>query len=122
MIRIQLPYPPSVNSYWRHLGRGKHLISAEGRNYKRRVAELVLVERACRSIQRDPMRGRLVMEVVAYPPDSRRRDIDNLLKATLDALGDAGVYVDDSQIRELLIKWGDKRAGGALDVAISEIA
>ena len=37
-------------------------------------------------------------------PDKRRRDIDNLLKPILDALGQYGVYEDDSQIIDLRIR------------------
>lgn len=41
---------------------------------------------------------RIRMEVVAYPPDKRRRDLDNLGKSLLDSLQHAGLYQDDSQI------------------------
>jgi Holliday junction resolvase RusA-like endonuclease len=41
------------------------------------------------------------MFVDAYPPDRRRRDLDNILKAILDALQHAGCYADDSQIHAL---------------------
>jgi Holliday junction resolvase RusA-like endonuclease len=38
-----------------------------------------------------------------HPPDKRRRDIDNPVKATLDALVHWGVLHDDSCIVELLV-------------------
>ena len=41
---------------------------------------------------------RIRMEVIAYPPDKRRRDLDNLGKSLLDSLQHAGLYQDDSQI------------------------
>lgn len=45
--------------------------------------------------------ARLVM--AAWVPDNRRRDLDNLLKAALDAIVKAGLLVDDSQVVDLRI-------------------
>lgn len=39
-----------------------------------------------------------------FPPDRRRRDLDNCLKSLLDALQHGGAYYDDSQIVDLSIK------------------
>jgi len=39
-----------------------------------------------------------------FPPDRRRRDLDNLQKALLDALAHGGAYHDDSQIARLTIQ------------------
>ncbi|MEY4713325.1 MAG: hypothetical protein RIS88_2775 [Pseudomonadota bacterium] len=36
-------------------------------------------------------------------PDRRRRDLDNTLKATQDAMTHAGIWDDDSQIDDLRI-------------------
>lgn len=38
------------------------------------------------------------------PRDNRRRDLDNILKSTLDGLVDAGVFPDDSQVVQLEAK------------------
>jgi len=46
---------------------------------------------------------RIRMCVEVYPPDKRRRDLDNLMKATADSLQHAQVYPDDSQIDDLRI-------------------
>lgn len=47
---------------------------------------------------------RLAVRIQAYPPRHGRRDLDNLLKALLDAMQDAGIYEDDSQIDYLAIE------------------
>lgn len=46
---------------------------------------------------------RLSLSILAYPPDRRKRDLDNILKSLLDALMHARVYSDDSQIDRLSI-------------------
>jgi crossover junction endodeoxyribonuclease RusA len=47
------------------------------------------------------------MRVLAYPPDHRRRDLDNLAKAILDALQHAGVYGNDCQVKLLTLAMMD---------------
>jgi crossover junction endodeoxyribonuclease RusA len=58
----------------------------------------------------------------ACPPDRRRRDIDNMLKAPLDAMQHAGVIEDDSLIDDLHIIRQEPIKGGRLVVEITEIA
>lgn len=48
--------------------------------------------------------ARLSVTIYAYPPDRRKRDLDNILKCLLDSLEKAQVFVDDSQIDELIIR------------------
>ena len=110
---IVLPWPPSVNNYWRSV-HGRMLISAEGRTYRQAVAEMALTERW-------PKFGpaRVGVEIEAWPPDRRRRDLDNILKAIFDALTHAGVWDDDSQIdRICVVRY--PLIGGMCKVAISE--
>lgn len=101
-MTLDLPYPPSVNRYWRHPSRGplagRHLISAEGRAYREQVALL------CRQRLVQPLDGWVAVEATFTPPDRRGRDVDNLSKALLDALQHAGVMRDDSQVRRLTLE------------------
>jgi crossover junction endodeoxyribonuclease RusA len=48
------------------------------------------------------------VEIILYPPDARRRDIDNYNKALFDALTHAGIWEDDSQVQRMLVEWGRK--------------
>ena len=93
-----LPFPPSVNHYWRHVGH-RTLISRIGRAYRAQVLHDV-EQLGLRAIT-----GPIKLEVIATRPDRRRRDVDNLLKSLLDALDHADVYEDDSQIHDLRIGW-----------------
>jgi Holliday junction resolvase RusA-like endonuclease len=36
MLEVELPFPPSVNHYWR-MWRGRMVISTEGRAYRERI-------------------------------------------------------------------------------------
>ena len=65
--------------------------------------------------------GRLRVEIEVYPPDRRKRDIDNVCIATLDALAKAGVYQDDSQIDVLLITRMGIVSGGCLEVKVQKV-
>ena len=115
MITLTLPFPPSVNGYWRNIN-GRTLISAKGRAYKKAVARLVQWHHVAKNLQ-----GRLTVQVVLHPPDRRKRDIDNSMKALLDSMQAAGVYLDDSQIDRLVIDRGEIKKGGAAIVTIKAI-
>jgi len=114
MIELELPYPPSVNRYYRNVG-ARTLISREGRAYRQRV-EALLAERRIRLTE-----GPLAVLVDLFPPDRRRRDVDNAMKALLDSLEHAGAYRDDSQIVHLEIDKRDITDGGQAVVRISPI-
>lgn len=107
MVELTLPYPPSANSYWRHptsgRGAGKHLISEEGRTYRRLVDDAVEQLRYEGLLSRHPLSTRLSVFLTVSAPDNRRRDLDNLPKALFDALTHSGVWNDDSQIDEIRI-------------------
>lgn len=68
------------------------------------------------------MNGRLAVRVTVCPPDNRRRDLDNVQKALLDALAKGGAYRDDSQIDRLVVERGPVTPGGKVLVVIEPIA
>jgi crossover junction endodeoxyribonuclease RusA len=113
MIELTLPWPPSVNRYWRTF-QGRMIISAEGRAYRKAVADQVLIQRGAKHYD-----GKMKVEIEAWRPDNRRRDLDNLLKAALDGCTHAGVWEDDSNIVDLHIYWAE-HIGGMLKVKVSE--
>ena len=113
-VTLTLPWPPSVNKYWRTF-QGRMIISAEGRSYRKAVADQVLIQRGAKHYA-----GKLCVVIEAFRPDNRRRDLDNLLKAVLDGCTHAGVWEDDSNIVDLRIYWADS-VGGMLKVKVSEV-
>lgn len=119
-ITLALPWPPSANQCYRLIRSGKLmgrvLMSAEGRAYRKAVDAVVRQAKA-----RLCWTGRLRIEVLAYPPDRRARDIDNLFKAVLDALQASGVFMNDSQIDALEILRGDPVKGGSIVVRVEQL-
>lgn len=111
-MMYELPWPPSINHYWRRVGN-RTLISREGRAFR---AAVIAKLAGCEKID-----GRLWVTIYAHPPDKRRRDLDNLLKPVLDALEHAGVYDDDGQIDNLSIYRCDPCEGGKVDVLVTSL-
>lgn len=107
-LTFRLPWPPSVNSYWRAIGRGRVILSAKGRAY-RLASGAALLEQGvpCQRIE-----DRLVVSLLAQPPDKRVRDLDNLLKPLLDCLVTHAVIKDDGQIDDLRVMRGERVADG----------
>lgn len=110
---ITLPWPPSVNRYYRNVA-GITKISAEGRAYRAAVVNLL-----AESLTTPPMAGPVVVDIEAFMPDRRRRDLDNLLKGLLDAMTHAGLWLDDSQVVDLRIRKAPT-IGGMVKVGVME--
>lgn len=119
MVILTLPFPPSVNGYWRHPTKGplagRHLISEKGRDYRQAVQDFV------GRYQISPVPGRLSVAIEVFPPDRRKRDLDNLPKGILDSLTHAGVIEDDSHIDSLLLERKGICKGGMVRVFVSTL-
>lgn len=101
-MKLTLPFPPSVNHYYRRVGP-RTLISRQGREYRRAICGLLAPAGGMGGIRKPPAGGRIALAMDAFPPDRRRRDLDNLLKCTQDSLAHAGAFEDDSQIDLLTV-------------------
>lgn len=109
MIAFSLPYPPSANKLWRSVN-GRNIASAQYRTWQGFAA--AAIPPACRG----QVQGRFGITILFDRPDRRARDLDNLLKPTLDALKPnkaypalKGVIRDDSDAGPILIDWsGDE--------------
>ncbi|AVJ17193.1 hypothetical protein CLM71_08640 [Serratia sp. MYb239] len=119
---LTLPFPPSVNGYWRAPNKGslkgRHLISDRGRKFNSEALASILEQ-----LNRKPrvLTCDLAVSVVFYPPSRARRDLDNYFKALFDAMTKAGIWLDDSQIKKLSAEWGPVTKGGKVELRISEV-
>ena len=114
-----MPWPPTVNTYWRHRVVGKLAtvyVSQEGQAYRKAV-NLCLAEHGVKTYE---LEGDLRVEIEVFPPDKRKRDIDNLLKSLLDSLTHAKVWKDDNQISDLRI-YRNPIIAGMVKVRVYEI-
>ena len=114
-LDIDLPWPPSVNHYWRKVGN-RVLISREGREYRR----IVVGQLAPRRMTQQPTTKRIAMTIHAHATDLRRRDLDNITKSLFDAFQHAGVYEDDEQIDDYRVVRGEKIKGGVVRISMAE--
>lgn len=112
-VSFDLPFAPSLNRYYRHVGP-RVLISREGRLYRRMVVSRLggLFEKFSEAVS---------LSLDCYPPDRRRRDVDNILKCLLDSLVGAGVIEDDSLIKRLHVEMREPIPEGLIHVHVATI-
>lgn len=106
LAEMRLPFPPSLNHYWRKDRNGMH-ISDEGRKYVAIIQQLALLngrgdtERYLRVYRTPEPKQRLKVRAVFFCPDNKKRDLDNMFKVIFDCLTKAKVWDDDSQVFDL---------------------
>ena len=118
-VELTLPWPPTVNTLHRNVRIGNRqatLLSEKGREYFDAAAYEVIR-------QRDGTRfnGRVACEITLHAPNRRRIDIDNRIKAVLDALTKGALWVDDSQVDVLVVTRGEVRRNGCAAVRVWEL-
>lgn len=110
-------WPPSVNHAWRNVGNCTK-ISEEGRVFRREIEKYTLLLRSEKKLPLKPLTGKFDVKLILYPPDNRRRDLDNYFKAVLDAMTHSKVWTDDSLIKRLSDEWGDRCRGGGFRIIV----
>ena len=113
---LKLQFPPSMNTYWRHVGH-RVLISKKGREYRLNAIDDVMEQLPRHKV----VFGRVKVRIDLYPPDRRKRDVDNYLKVALDSLTHANFWDDDSQVDDLRVVRKGIENGGRMTILITEI-
>lgn len=130
VVVLCLPYPPTINHAHRsairtHKRTGKQYagryVTADARAY---AEEVWWLARAGGGLRQLP--GPIVMLICATPPDNLRRDVANLEKVLTDAIVDAGVMLDDRQVRDTRLAWAhsaysEQMAQSGVEVSIREL-
>lgn len=107
-MKLTLPFPPSVNTYWRNTRKGV-LSSASGRCFCSNALACVMEQLKRRPA---PITVNVEVSVLLFTPEKRQRDLDNYLKALFDSLTHAGIRVDDRQIKRFSVEWDEVIKGG----------
>ena len=115
-MKLTLPFPPSVNTYWRNTRKGV-LISASGRSFRSNAIGAVYEQLKRRP---QPITVGVEVSVILYPPTRQSRDLDNYLKALFDSMTHAGIWLDDKQVKRFTVEWGEVVKGGRSEVTITE--
>lgn len=113
--KIILPWPPSNNRYYRH-NRGRTHISAEGKDYREKVTKIIKD-----SMLDIGLATPVIIRIECFMPDRRRRDLDNLQKASFDALTKSGFWLDDHQVNYYSVRKMPVVKGGRLELTITEV-
>jgi len=123
-MNLILPFPPSVNAYWRHVtlktARGvvnRTMLSKRARQYRTDALAAIWTQHKVGK----PIDYHVKVVMDFYPPTARKFDLDNYNKAPLDALTHARVWDDDDLVYDLHCIKHEKREGGALVVSIEPI-
>ena len=122
-IKLRLPLAPTANNLKaiRELpGRKPFLVPSTAYNaYKKQVKRCWWVNPSTPSA---PITARLRVSVTVCYRDRRCMDVENFTKGMLDALTEAGAWLDDSQIDELHVFRGPiAPPAGYCDVTIEAI-
>ncbi len=100
-----------MNHYYRRDRNGNLYVGPVGMAYREAVAACLI---GCRTIDAKD----IALHAEIFPPDKRRRDLDNTQKALLDALQHGGAIADDYHIAWLLIEREEVIKGGKVIVTI----
>ena len=114
-IVLHLPWPPTVNSYYKTSRHGARYLAKNVKPFREAVEQAVREQ-----VPGITLDDRLFMEVYLFPPDNRQRDLDNYMKGLLDAVTHAELWIDDSLVDQLHIYRGETVSEGAVVVSISE--
>ena len=120
--RLVLPLPPSVNHMFVHRQgpHGRRRALARPAREWRAVAEARVAAWRAAVGWPGPAADKLVVRFWIYWPDRRRRDADNLLKLSQDALVAGGVVADDRWILPQVVDFDVDPAAPRLELLIAD--
>lgn len=104
-----LPYPPSVNRIYR-IFKNRLIKSAEYRAWLDEAHKALLLQDTERHGWTSPVR----VEAAVGRPDNRKRDLDNVFKATADFCEAAGFVENDHLIHAWNVYWSRDVTNGVL--------
>jgi len=116
-LSLTIPGKPQPKERARRRRNGRWVTPTATRNYEKQVCSVAGAEML---VQRHPGFGAAQVKVTiqVYWPDKRRRDVDNVAKSILDGMTKAGVWDDDAQVVELVVRKGLDRGRSRAEVTV----
>ncbi len=117
-VEFSLPWAPSVNNVWqvgKTKGRSTVYLSEKYKEFLSDVRVLSLQGK----IPAVKIAPSYKVVIHCYPPNARKYDIDNRVKATFDALTRIGFWEDDSLVHEVTAKKEPiRKEGGLIKISV----
>ena len=115
-VYIEVPHPPSTNHMYTPISKGRQVMKGNVKRYKAQAG--YIAKTAARNqgwiLTDKPVK----MTIWWTPPDRRRRDSSNIIKALEDSFSSI-IYEDDSQVMSLTIHKLPPQKPGSATVVVS---
>ena len=101
-MKLKIPPPIPLHACFRNVrGRGR-VKTDRYHTWQRNAGNEVLAQK------RETFDGDCVFALTVVRPDKRKRDLDNLLKSSIDLMVYCGIVKDDQQFIKVSAQWGDE--------------
>ncbi len=104
MLEVHLPFPPTANNLFSNIrgSRGGRVISKAYKAWRLKAALSIYQQSLI------PIMGPIKVEIWLGRPSQAKRDIDNYIKALLDALVNHRLIEGDHLVQSLRVSWCSK--------------
>jgi crossover junction endodeoxyribonuclease RusA len=99
-MKFQFEFPPSTNNLWMPI-KGRGLVKTK--EYRAWQDANTWIIRQQIGLER--IEGQFEIHFIFERPDRRKRDLDNLIKSSLDCIVNARVVHDDHLCQKLTAEW-----------------
>jgi len=115
-VTFEIPWPPSINKYYGRNKFGGVYLKKDAKQYLEYTPWLIK-----QKYPKTKIFGAVKILRDLYPPDNRRRDEDNIVKAINDSIMKAGIIKDDSQIMKAVNVKHQPKPPGCVKITLEEI-
>jgi len=116
-LRARLPYPPSTNTAYANVNN-RRVKTKAAREYTQAVQAIIIQHPDWVPLHLAANKtATFTVEIIAHPPDNRRRDLANLEKIPMDAIFTL-LDADDSQVTHINMIKEQPRAPGHILITI----
>ena len=118
-MTINIPFPPATGNHYRSFTfkTRRDFVTKKAQAYRLAVKSCLV---ASRFAQSDMFVDHVNVVMNIYPPDRRKRDIDNVAKVVWDALTLAGLWKDDKLIKNLHVSVHEPFEGGYINLEVTD--